>query len=339
MGKGHSRRALLAAAAITATAAGAAPAHAATVTVTGDDGNPVALAQGAPAQIRQMSPTVGIAFPPAPGRFSLAITGPDGAAVASPLTCFTNSSFTRSVEYRGNGAYTVGVANYASDDRTCARPVSTEVYTFAIGAGVALAQPAARFLIRAPNSFSRNTLNLPVAVNPGAGTHELRYAAGGVIGPDGAISGPSDTAFVNPTTGTAGLTFRDPGTYTAVARAARGQWFTPWSPPVRIQAVVPFDLQSVTFPDARGPSYRLRGTIREKAIRGRVNLAIARGTKRGKYRSLGSVRISSKGTFTKRFRQRRTGTYRLRVRYKGSSLAAGGTVVGRIRITRRVAFG
>jgi hypothetical protein len=329
-----------AAATLVIAATSATAAQAATVTVTGDDGNPVALAQGAPGAIRNMSPTVGIAFPPAAARFSATVTGPDGTAVSSALTCFTTSTgWTRNVTYRGNGNYTVSIANYATADTTCKTPTSQEAYVFAINGGVTLPAPAGPFLLRAPNSFSTNTFEQPVGLNPGTSSYELRYAIGGVVGPDGAITGPSDTGYVNQTTGTAGLTFKTPGAYTVVARASSGEFNTPWSAPVTIAVVAPFDLNNLSFPDSRGPSYRLRGEIRETSTRGRVNIAMARGKKGGKYKSLGSVKISTKGTFTKRFTQRTTGYYRVRVTYKGSSTTAGGTAIQQIRITRRLSFG
>jgi hypothetical protein len=336
----RTRRGLAAAAAsFVLAAAGASTAQAATVTVTGDDGNPVALAQGTPTSIRHMSPNVGLAFPPAAARYSATVTGPDGTAVSPPQSCYSTSPTTRYVDFRGNGNYTVTVTNFAQADTTCKTPTSTETYVFAIGSSVALTAPAGPFLIRAPNTFMSNTLALPVGLNPGASTYELRYAAGGVVGPDGAISGPSDQAYVNTTTGTADLSFRTAGSYTVVARAKNGEFFSPWSAPVIVNAIVPFDLDRVAFPDARGPSYRLTGYVRDKAIRGKVSLAMARGSKGGKYKSLGTVSISSKGTFTKRFTQRRMGTYRLRIHYRGSAIAPAASVVRKVRITRRVFFG
>lgn len=50
-----------------------AAADAASVTVSGDDGNPVAVPAGAPPIIRNMSPSVGVGFPPGEGRFTLAV--------------------------------------------------------------------------------------------------------------------------------------------------------------------------------------------------------------------------------------------------------------------------
>lgn len=334
------RRALLALASTIAVAAtGASAAQAATVSVTGDDGNPVALAPGAPAAIRNMSPNVQIAFPPASAYYSSTVTGPDGTAVSPTQTCYLTSPTTRFIDFRGNGNYTVTITNYAKADNDCATPTSTETYVFTIASSVTLTAPPTPFLIRQPNSFVSNTLSLPVALNPGASTYDLQYAPGGVVGADGAISGPSTPGYVNSTTGTADLTFKTPGTYTVVARAKNGDFTSPWSAPVLIKAMVPFDLDRVTFPDSRGPSYRLTGYVREKTLRGKVSLAMARGTKGGKYKSLGKVSISSKGTFTKRFTQHKTGTYRLRIHYAGSALAPAISIVSKVRITRHVFFG
>jgi hypothetical protein len=68
-----------------------------------------------------------------------------------------------------------------------------------------------------------------------------------------------------------------------------------------------------------------------------VSIALARGTKGGKYRSLGSVKVS-KHSVTKRFRARKAGVYRLRFKYKGNADVAGGYEVDKIRITRRITF-
>jgi hypothetical protein len=318
--------------------AGASAAQGAAVTVTDDAGNPVPIAQGAPAAIRNMSPSVGIGFPSTDGRFSATLAGPDGVAVSSALTCFLNSNWTRSPDFRGNGNYTVTISNYAKADTACKTPVSTETYVYTIASSVALTPPPGPFLIRAANTFTTNTLSLPVGLNPGASTYEVQYAQGAVLAADGSISGPSQSGFVNQTTGTIDLSLRTPGTWTVVARAKNGQYTSPWSPPVTITAIVPFDLDFLRFPDARGPSYLLRGTVRDKTIRGTVSLALARGTKGGKYKSIGKSKISSKSTFSKRFTQRRTGTYRLRVHYRGSAAAPATTIVTKIKITRRLAY-
>lgn len=333
------RKTALAAATIGLFAGGAQAASAATVTVTGDDGNPLALAQGAPAAIRNMSPSVGVAFPSTTGRFNLSIVGPDGVAVGTTINCFSWFAVSRSIDYRGNGPYTISVTNFASNDTSCKTPTSTETYAFTVVGAVALAPPTGTFLLRNPNSYTTNSYSQTVGLNPGASTYELRYAAGGVVGPDGAISGPSDTGYVNQTTGIADLRFKAPGTYTVVARATAyggaGQFFTPWSPPVTVRAQVPFDLSTLSFPDNRGPRYRVRASLRETAAArgGKVSIAIAKGTK-GKYRSLGTAKVSSKGTISKSFTATKTGGYRFRFSYKGNALVRGGKITVKATLRR-----
>jgi hypothetical protein len=322
---------------------GSAAAHAATaaVTVTGDDGNPVALAAGAPASIRNMSPTVGVGFADKNGYFTLSVTGPDGVAVANPLNCFLNDNFTRYIDYRGNGNYTITVNNYAKTDTSCKSPTSTQSFVFAINGSTAVGAPPGPFLRRSPNSYTSNTLSLPVNLNPGATGYDVQYAAGAVLAPDGSISGPSTAGFVNTQTGKLDLTFSAPGTYTIVARAKNGQYASPWSAPVTVQVMTPFDLSSVSFPDSIGPKYQMKGYLRDNMIRGKITLAMARRGKHnryGKYKSIGSVHVSSKGTFTKTFKQKKTGYYRIRIHYAGSAIAPATTIYGRVHITRRVVY-
>ncbi len=331
-------------AAVLAALATATSAQAASVTVSGDDGNPVPLQQGVPAAIRNMSPSIGVGFlPNQDANYSVNYAAPDGVAAATPVNCFTTRvPVSRGLDYRGNGTYTITVTNFARTDRSCTAPQSTETYTVVVGGSVSVGAPTRRHLIRSRNSFTTRVLALPFAGNPGATLNEVVYARNGKIGPDGGITGSVQPAYVNPTTGNVELRLRDAGRYTVVARASAfggsARFFTPWSAPVTVRAISPFDLTSLRFPDSRGPSYQMRGTLRDTKIRGRVRISIARGTKGGKYRSLGSARISSKGTFTKRFTERRTGQYRIRVRFSGSNTAQAGTVVQRIRISRRMAL-
>jgi hypothetical protein len=123
-----------------------------------------------------------------------------------------------------------------------------------------------------------------------------------------------------------------------VARIKSGDYYTPWSAPVTARLKEPFDLSYVGFPDFKGPSYKLRGILREKYARGkRVTIYYAKGKKGGKFRRLGrSSKINSKKTFTLRFRMRKPGTYRLQYRFKGNSLVVPGKVTQRIRIKRSI---
>lgn len=333
------RRAGRLAAALCALGAMPAAASAVTPAVTGDDGNPVAITPGL--ALRNMNATVSFGYAPGEAYINATVTGPDGAQAATPLTC--TSATGRTVDYRGNGVYTVTVQAFGSRDFSCARPLGPPVTAqYTVNAAITLGGPRGRVLIRRPNSFSTREVRVAVDQNPGALTTELRYARGGAIGPDGGISGPSQQGFVDRTTGTATLRLTRPGTYVVVARAqgfaGSGTFYSPWSAPIVIRAVAPFDLERVSFPDSRGPNYRLRGDIREASARGRVRVSIASGS-RGRYRALGAARIGRGGVFTLGFTERTPGVYRLRYAYAGSATVAGGTVVPKVRITRRFSFG
>jgi hypothetical protein len=312
-------------------------ASAATVTVTGDDGNPVVLAPDAPATIRHMDPDVAITLAGTERAYSATFNGPV-ASVTSPVTCRTFSAGS-SIDYQGNGNYTVAITTYTNTACTAGARQST--YVFAINAGVPLGAPTGPVLTREPNSLSPISHQVPVGRNPGALAHDIRYALGGVLAPDGSISGGSQQAFVDSTTGTAAVRLDRPGTYVMVARAegftgGAGQFFSPWSAPITIRAFAPFDFEigSPTFTDPRGPRYKLRAELRERTARGRVRMAIARGN-RGKFRSLGRARVR-RGVLKKRFTLHRTGVYRVRFTFKGSATTAPGTIVQKIRISRRI---
>jgi hypothetical protein len=314
-----------------------------TVTVTGDDANPAALNMTTPIGLRNMDITVAISVPSGdPATYWTAqVFGPDGAPATPLSSCLPKASSntaSASVEYRGNGLYSVIVRYYPASDSNCDGTAPIRRFQYTIGAGTAVTAPPTKLRTRPANSFSLNRHPLGVTLNPGALSYEIRYARGGVTGPDGGLTGTTQQAFVNPADGLAQFTFDKPGTYVIVARARNGDFFTPWSAPTLVKAVAPFDLESVRFPDARGPSYKLRGQVRERAARGRVTIAWARGRKGGRFHRIGRAKINSKGRFTKRFRLRRTGVYRLRYTYRGSDLVTSGGVTERVRIRRRIFF-
>ena len=312
-----------------------AAAPAATVTITDDTGTPVVMNPAAPPAIRNVHPDLAVAAAAPEQRVTLSVAGPVAAA-ASPTPCLSSAS--RSVDYQGNGTYTATVTTYT--DTACKQGAKATNYQFSINASVALTAPAGPVLTRQPNSFVTNTLQIPVALNPGALGHELRVARGGVLAPDGSISGPSDEVFADTTTGTAAVRLQEPGTYLMVGRAkgytgAVGQFFSPWSAPITIRALAPFDFSSApTCTDCRGPRYKLRGQLREKSAGGKVTIKLARGNKGGKFRSIGTAKIRN-GKFTKKFTLNKPGTYRAKYVYKGSATIAPGTVTTKFRITRR----
>jgi hypothetical protein len=313
-----------------------AAADAATVTLTGDDGTPFVLAPGAPASIRHMDPDLAVALGGTERAYSATVNGPVAAA-AGPVTCRSFSSGS-SLDYQGNGNYTVSITTYTNTGCTAGARQSS--YVFAINAGVPITAPGGPVLTREPNNPVPISHQVPVGLNPGALAHDFRYALGGVLSPDGSISGASETAFVDTTTGTAAVRLEQPGTYVMVARAAgytggAGQFFSPWSAPIQVRALAPFDfaIGSPSLPDRRGPRYKLKAVLRERTARGRVRIAIARG-KRGKYRSIGKARLR-RGVLKKRFTLHRTGTYRVKFTFKGSATTAPGTIVQKLTVSRR----
>ena len=325
-----------AAAALVASAVAAAPASAATVTVTGDDGNPVTLAPNVPATIRNMDVDFGVALAGTEKGYSITVAGPVAAA-ASPRTC-SSGSVPLSIDFQGNGTYTATVTTYT--DVSCKVGATTASYAVAINASTVLAPPNGALLTRLPDSFSTREYRIPIQLNPGALTHEIRMAKGGVVAPDGSLSGASQELFADKTDSTVPVRFQAPGTYVVVARAqafsgAAGQFYSPWSAAVTARVLAPFDFSGgVSFPDSRGPVYKLRATLREKGAKGKVKILMARGHKGGKFRSIGKARIRGR-VIKKTFTQHQIGKYRIRYVYKGSKLIAPGTVTQKIRITRR----
>ncbi len=336
--KPRSRGLFIASLALVAVAVGPGAAAAATVSVTGDDGNPIPAAGAA---IRYLNPDV--FFAPASGeRYGFAVFGPAGQQAAAGLTCSAVAEKNQ-VRYFGNGTYTVRVTRYAAAGTSgCGAAQGTTDVPFTINGGIGLTGPPRPVLTRNPGKLFRNTLTLPVNLNPGAISNKLFYGHNSPVNPDNSLAAPAGQVFANSTAGTVDVPLdKGPGTYQLAGQAEgfnpAGDVFTPWAPVVQFKAFAPFDIKKLSFPDPRGPSYRIRATFNETSVSGRVSIALARGTKGGKYRSLGSAKVSHHAV-TKRFRATRPGTYRLRFKYKGNSTVAGGFEVDKIRITRRITF-
>jgi hypothetical protein len=335
----RSCRALLAAStAIAAAAIAPAGASAAvSVAITGDDGNPIGL--GGTLNIRNMSPKLTVNAV-ASDNWALSVTGPNGAKVASDLTCRSGPLTTPwSVDYFGNGAYNVTVTNYANGCSAAA--TSTQSLPFTITASTAITGPPAPQLTRAPGSFSTNTVKLPIDLNPGALSTDAFATLNVAPNPDGSPGGTPTQLFPDSTTRTVDVPLnKGPGMYFVTARAkgftgTNGQAFSPWATPAAIRAFGPFDLKSFRWTDSRGPSYRFHATIMETSATGSVNIAIGRG-KKGKYKSHGTAKIR-KHQFSKRFSLTR-GKWRIRFKYKGNTTVAGGFEVRSFEITRRTFF-
>jgi hypothetical protein len=330
---------LAASLALTAGVVAPATASAVTVTVTGDDGNPVAL--GGPVNIRHMSPEVVVTLQNTTTEFyGFTVTGPNGAEVAVPDSCVAGTG-TRTVSYVGNGAYTVNLTRYTTN--LCSAPAATTPVSFTITASVSLGQPTTPVLTRKAGSPIPNTITLPIDLNPGALTHEVFAERNVQLNPDGSLPGAPAALFPDPTTKTVGVRLdKGPGTYLVVARAkgysglTTPNVFTAWSAPATIHAFAPFDTQKFTWTDTRGPSYRFSAVIRATGATGTVTVGIRRGTK-GKFRPYGKAKLR-KHRISKRIRLPRTGSYQMRLGYKGNSTVAGGSEVRSFRITRRISF-
>lgn len=321
------------------------PASAATLAVTADDGTGVPVSP--PPTLRSLAPKVIPQLAPGEGNYSLTVTGPTGQdALEIPQRCRSASNAAPAdVAYAGNGAYQVVLTAYGDRDFSCSNaPVGQASGGFAIDArtGVVI-QPNQRVVLtRDPGSFVTKEVRLGFVGVAGADTFDIQYARAANLAPDGSILAGRD-AFLDRATGLFSVRADTPGVYSVVSRArtfGTPGGATPWSAPVQFRAFAPFDLQSLTFPDARGPSYRLTGDVREDRTRGRVSIAFARGwTGRARYRSAGRATLRTGARFTKRFRLRRTGRYRVRFRFAGNSTTAPGTIVQRITIRRIVTFG
>ena len=329
---------ILAAAAVVAGLLAPASAGAATATVTGDDGNPAALTVGAPGSFRTINQTAAVAVAAAEAKsWKWTIVGPTGqtaSIISTSEYCWSSKRDDNiRINYKGNGQYTLTLYKYSSSN--CSGTPAAEVYGWDVAASVALGQPAAPLLTRPQNSLTTNTHLIDLGGNPGATYYETRWAKGGVIGPDGAIAGPSNSAPFDDATGKVKFSPYDgPGQYVMVTRGVYGSNATPWSAPITINVVSPFDISTVSFPDRRGPSYQIAAYIREKAIAGsRVTIAVAKGKKGKRFRTLGKGKVNSQGVVKVRFRLAR-GTYRVRFSFSGNSVVAKGTQYGTMTIRR-----
>lgn len=316
-----------------------AAAEATVVTVSTDDGTPVPLtADAPPITVRTMHIRIGrtVQLPEARAH-RLRVLAPDGTPVNdTPEFCWiANTDLSAYPRYRGNGAYTVEVERYSTMNCNPGTQLPLLRFQYAIAAGVALAQPPGPLLTRDPNSTEAKRHEIGLNPNPGAAGHEVRVARGGIIDPaTHTFSGPSRSVSVDASAGKAFAYFDAPGTYVFVGRAFRNSYPTDWSAPISVTVLAPFDLESLAFPDGRGPIYRLRGVVREDTASGRVAISAARGRNGTSYRPLGGARIGRKGVFSRRFRLR-PGAYRLRLVYAGSGSVAAGTAEQVIRVRRR----
>ncbi|HEX5147314.1 MAG TPA: hypothetical protein VFV85_09835 [Conexibacter sp.] len=313
-----------------------APASAAAVgvTVTGDDGRPMALDPAVPPSIRTLRPLVGVTGDAGGGRWSAAFADPAGKPLPGAVSC-QDPATPGSVRlpFRGNGRYTVAVTNFAPGDASCTLPLGpATTFGFTIAGRVTLG-PVKRFAMRDVGSPRHvKPLSLPVDADPGSQTREVRFAAHARLARDGSIRGRSLRAPYR--AGAATLLFPAPGTYTVVARDAADGLETPWSQPLRIVVVTPFDLVSLRFTDTSGPDFRLLARA-PGGTTGVVHVALARGA-HGSFRGVGRARVGRGGAFGARFAATAAGVYRLRFDYGGNGRVTRGAIVRRVRIATAI---
>jgi hypothetical protein len=309
------------------------------LTVTSDTGSPIAL--GGPLNMRNMNPLLGISSTAA-DHFNLSVVGPNGAKVATDLQCFSNyTTSQKPIDYIGNGTYTVVLTTFTNN--LCTTGASTQNLPFTITASTALGQPTGPVLTRKAGSVIPNTITLPIDLNPGALGTDVFVERNVTPNADGSLPGTPEQLFPNTAARTVDVRLdKGPGVYVVAAHAKgytgvlNGQAFGPWAAPATIRAFAPFDTQKFTWTDTRGPSYRFSAVIRATGATGTVSIGIRRG-KKGKFRSYGKVKIRHH-RFSKRLRLPRTGSYQMRLGYKGNSTVAPGSEVRSFRITRRITF-
>lgn len=300
-----------------------------TVTVSGDDGAPIAIDPATPPAIRNLRPEVRVAGDAGGGRYTVAFADPSGRPLVDPVSCQDPAiPVVARPPYRGNGGYTVAVTVFAAGDVGCTTPAGPAAgFPFTIAGRVVLDPAVTRFVLRDRGSATRKRLTLPVNADPGSQTREVRFAANARLRRDGSIRGRSLRAPYR--SGNATLLFPAPGSYTVVARDAADGVDTPWSDPLRIQVVTPFDLLALRYTDTSGPVFRAFARAPLGAT-GVVRVALARGS--GPFLGLGRARIDAEGAFGARFRAEIAGTYRLRFRYTGNDLVTRGTITRRFQV-------
>ena len=191
---------MLAAALVVAGLFAPASANAAvSATITGDDGQPVPMTVGAPPTLRNMNISVAPALAQGDAvSWRYVVTDATGTAITSDL-CWsspTPKDRQRAVP-RQHDVRPHGDAVQRRQLRGGAEGRSHRVHLERRGER---RDRSARRPAADASPQARSTANihlLDFAGNPGTSTYEIQYAKGGVIGPDGAISGPSTSTYLD----------------------------------------------------------------------------------------------------------------------------------------------
>jgi hypothetical protein len=315
-----------------------ATAGAATVTVTNDAGQPAPLTEGSPLQIRHMAPAVTPAFSASEKRYTLVITGPDGKSAGVDAVCVsTDGGGPQDIVYAGNGAYAVQLVTYAdADDIYCEGTATTHNYTFVIGASVTLTGPASPLLYRDPGEGVQD-LTFTYDINPGAGGYTLAWAYDAQFGAGGAIVGdyPKD-GYGERGAGIIDGKFDDirfphAGNVSVVANAQAGNGTSPFSAPVNLKLMGPFDWsESPGFTGGRGRTHVIEAQVFEPGVVGqKVSVLLAKRS--GKFKPFTSKTIPASRKLSFKIKKPR-GQYRLKYAFAGAEFVTPGAWTQNLKI-------
>ncbi len=333
-----SPRTLAAAGSVVAALLLPAAAGAATVTVTNDAGQPAQLTQGSPLQIRHMAPVVTPTFAAADKRYTLVITGPGGNSAGLDSVCAsTEGGGPQDIVYAGNGAYAVQLITYDNaDDIYCEGTATTQNFTFVIAASVTLTGPASPLLYRDPAQGAIDfTFNYDI--NPGADSYGLAWAYNAQFGANGAIVGdyPKDDY------GERGgglvdgnideIRFPHPGNVSVVAAAQAGNGTSPYSAPVTLKLMGPFDWsESPGITGGRGKTHVIGAQVFEPGVVGKkVSVLLAKRS--GKFKPFVSKTIPSSRNLSFKIKKPR-GKYRLKYVFAGAEFVTPGAWTQNLKI-------
>jgi hypothetical protein len=317
-----------------------AAASAGTVTVTNDAGQPTQLTEGSSLQIRQMAPVVAPTFSPSDKRYTLVITGPDGKSAGVDAVCASaDGGGPQNIVYAGNGAYAVKLVTYDNaDDIYCEGNATTQNFTFVIAASVALTGPASPLLYRDPGGSSKD-LTFSFDLNPGAGSYQFAWAYDANFGANGAIvgdypKGDYGERAVGLANGTLDdLRFPRAGTVSIVAAAQAGNGTSPFSAPVTLKLIGPFDWSETPgFTGGRGATHVIGAQVFEPGVVGKkVSVLLAKGS--GKFKPFVSKTIPLTRNLSFKIKKPR-GKYRLKYVFKGADFVAAGAWTQSLKIKR-----
>jgi hypothetical protein len=313
-----------------------ASAAAGTVTVTNDARQPTPLTAGSSLQIRQMAPVVSPAFSASEQRYTLVVTGPDGKSAGVDAVCVrTDAAGPTNVAYAGNGTYAVKFVTYENPDG-CEGAATTQDLSFVIAASTTLTGPASPLLYRDPADSSKD-LTVKFDVNPGLSSVQFVWAYNAKFGAGGAIVGdyPRDDygerRLAIPNGTFSELRFEHAGTVSIVAAVEAGNGISPFSAPLTLKLIGPFDWSSTpSLTGGSGTTHVIGGEIREPGVVGqRVSVLLAKGS--GKFKPFVSRTITSSRKLSFKIKKPR-GKYRLKYVFKGANLVAAGAWTQRLTI-------